>query len=510
MKQPAQKKKYIFFARDMQTSVFPQYIIVRLWNENFKKYIGMTVNLGMANRRKVQEYFIPPDDWKRIQGHCQQRAVRDKEFVKRTERNALASTKKLNAFTQTEIWNQDLSQKTNAQLSKLYNRFVELDEPCYAYGNIIFNFEFGEKAYFSNQIKKILHERAPKKEKEYFNILSVPTEKTIFYRQSLDILRLSYNISRNTKLNRLFRSKQSQAILSKTRQQYPSVYRELTRQQRAYHWLFHNWEGPVMEVEDFVLFVKDILRRGRVRKEYEAKRNELKLLKKLQKEILEKLKFSAEERWLVEMAQFAYWFQPYRKAQQFKSCWHLHKLFREAARRLHISIDQVRYMTHEELGRALKTENVDLDTINKRRDIFVCTYIKNKFTILEGKKAEAFVRTHLHIPRHRNRSQLEGTPACKGRARGTVRIVNSLADAEGFERGDILVSYATNPTLLPVMRMASAIVTEEGGLTCHAAIVSRELNVPCVVGVEGAVSILKSGLNVSVDAHKGIIKKIPK
>ena len=503
-------KRFVFIARDIQTSVFPQYIIIRLWNQRFKNYVGMNARLGMANRKKVQEYFIPPKDWERLQGRCQQLAVQKKDFVKQTEKSALTSLRKLNTFTQQNIWTKDLSNLTNTQLSKLYSRFIELDEPCYAYGIIIFNFEFGKRAYFSNKIKQILHERAPKKEMEFFNILSVPSQSTIFYRQSLDILKLSYGVSKKKALKHVFRTQKPREILENIRIHHPAIVKELRRQQRAYHWLFHNWEGPVMEVEDFIMFVKDILRRGRVQKEYEAKRDELKMLSKLQKEIMTKLKFSKEESWYVDMAQFAYWFQPFRKANQFKSCWHLHKLFREAAQRLHVSVDQVRYMTHEELGTALRTGTVDLQKINERRKLFVCTYIGKKFTILEGKKAKAYIEKNVELVKHRSRPILHGTPACTGTARGAVHIVNSLAEAQNFKRGDILVSYATNPTLLAVMRQASAIVTEEGGLTCHAAIVSRELNVPCVVGVDGVVSNLKNGTKVSVDAHKGIVKKIKK
>lgn len=73
---------------------------------------------------------------------------------------------------------------------------------------------------------------------------------------------------------------------------------------------------------------------------------------------------------------------------------------------------------------------------------------------------------------------------------------------------DILVSFATNPNLMPAIRKAAAIVTDEGGLTCHAAIVSRELGIPCVVGTKIVTQILKDGDKVEVDARKGIVKKL--
>ena len=77
-----------------------------------------------------------------------------------------------------------------------------------------------------------------------------------------------------------------------------------------------------------------------------------------------------------------------------------------------------------------------------------------------------------------------------------------------MKQGDVLVSPATNPNLVPAMKKAAAIITEDGGITCHAAIVARELQTPCVVGCKNAIAILKDGDRVEVDANKGIVKKI--
>ena len=79
---------------------------------------------------------------------------------------------------------------------------------------------------------------------------------------------------------------------------------------------------------------------------------------------------------------------------------------------------------------------------------------------------------------------------------------------EKFKRGDILVSPATNPNILPVMKIAAAIITDEGGITCHAAIVSREFKIPCVVGTKIATKVLKDGDLVEVDAEKGVVRKL--
>jgi pyruvate,water dikinase len=100
---------------------------------------------------------------------------------------------------------------------------------------------------------------------------------------------------------------------------------------------------------------------------------------------------------------------------------------------------------------------------------------------------------------------LRGLGAAPGRASGEVRILRSVEDGVHLQEGDILVTVMTAPDWVPLMRKASAIVTDQGGMTCHAAIVSRELGIPAVVGTDGATSTLEDGTLVTVDGSTGDI-----
>ena len=94
-----------------------------------------------------------------------------------------------------------------------------------------------------------------------------------------------------------------------------------------------------------------------------------------------------------------------------------------------------------------------------------------------------------------------------GQASGPVKIIHKPTEIDKIEKGDILVTEMTTPDYVPAMRKASAIVTDVGGRTCHAAIVSRELGIPCVVGTGTATSTLKIGQTVTVDGVKGMVYK---
>jgi pyruvate, water dikinase len=98
---------------------------------------------------------------------------------------------------------------------------------------------------------------------------------------------------------------------------------------------------------------------------------------------------------------------------------------------------------------------------------------------------------------------LSGLAASAGRASGRVRILTSPNQQAEFRDGEVLVAEMTSPDWVPAMRRAAALITDGGGVTCHAAIVSRELQVPCVVGTGNATTMLQTGQEVTVDGRTG-------
>ncbi|MXV80240.1 MAG: phosphoenolpyruvate synthase [Chloroflexi bacterium] len=99
---------------------------------------------------------------------------------------------------------------------------------------------------------------------------------------------------------------------------------------------------------------------------------------------------------------------------------------------------------------------------------------------------------------------LDGSPASPGVASGRIRVILNARETSSIGEGDVLVAEMTTPDFVPAMKRAAAIITERGGRTCHAAIISRELGVPCVVGAAGAAK-LAEGREVTVDGASGLI-----
>jgi pyruvate,water dikinase len=100
---------------------------------------------------------------------------------------------------------------------------------------------------------------------------------------------------------------------------------------------------------------------------------------------------------------------------------------------------------------------------------------------------------------------VKGLGASPGMASGSVKIIFDLDELDKIEDGDIMVTTMTTPDMVPAMRKSSGIVTDEGGVTCHASIISRELGIPCVVGTGEATNTLKDNQEVTIDGKKGLV-----
>lgn len=149
--------------------------------------------------------------------------------------------------------------------------------------------------------------------------------------------------------------------------------------------------------------------------------------------------------------------------------------------------------------------------ISERKNGGIHMYdIDGNETIISGDEAREFWSIiNPEIKRHAS-DEIRGMIAHKGKICGTVRIVMDAHNPGNFNDGDILVTGMTRPDFLSLMKKAGAFVTDEGGITCHAAIVARELKKPCIIGTRISTQVLQDGDWVEVDADKGIVKILKK
>ena len=166
-------------------------------------------------------------------------------------------------------------------------------------------------------------------------------------------------------------------------------------------------------------------------------------------------------------------------------------------------------MTLSELKECLNNKEVK-DVSDRKVYSYITWDDKNqKMLILSGGDAYRKIR---ELEKQIPKNEVIGQPACKGIVQGKAKIIPLSMNPEKYlskmEKGDILVSDTTGPELMPAIEKAAAIVTDEGGMMSHAAIISREFNTPCVVGTKYATKVFKDGDLIEVNANNGIVKKI--
>jgi phosphoenolpyruvate synthase/pyruvate phosphate dikinase len=203
-----------------------------------------------------------------------------------------------------------------------------------------------------------------------------------------------------------------------------------------------------------------------------------------------------------------FYFHDLRKEMQVKTVYAGNLILREIARRAKLRWADLEWLNSNELKLILKEGKLSPEEIRRRKKAVLVLIDKNGYKLLSGSRAIKFANSELVFKNEKIKS-LQGVGASIGRTSGKVKVCNGAEEAlKKIKKGDILVCPMTLPDYVPAMKKAKAIITDEGGITCHAAIISRELNIPCIVETKIATRVLKDGDYVEVDANKGIINKI--
>lgn len=196
--------------------------------------------------------------------------------------------------------------------------------------------------------------------------------------------------------------------------------------------------------------------------------------------------------------------QDMRKKYVLISSHYQRKFFEEVGKRIGVPKEEMEYTIYPELKEMLLEKKIDREKLRQRKRHCLCIQTKEGHWVLEGKIVDDLFEQLFLVKE--TVSEIRGLIASSGKACGPVRIIQKVHDFLNMQEGDILVTSMTRPEFAPIMKKAAAIVTDEGGITSHAAIVSRELVKPCIIGTKIATKVLKNGQRVEVDATKGIVR----
>ena len=197
--------------------------------------------------------------------------------------------------------------------------------------------------------------------------------------------------------------------------------------------------------------------------------------------------------------------QDERKGNILESIYYSEPVLFALADALGLSHEAIVFLLPEEIS---KIENKEFQKgLVERTNVFVdyATHDSSRATFV-GSEAQKFIDDFSMAIEHKD--EIKGAVAYPGNVTGVVRVCLSMQSIESFKEGEILVASMTRPEYVPAMKKAIAFITDEGGITCHAAIIAREMKKPCVIGTKNATKILKDGDVVELDSVNGVIKII--
>lgn len=506
------KYKWEVIAKDYNAPFIKNYIFTKSFLMHPRLFKIARAEVGIVSRKNQIEFITDFSTWQKAHNDLIKKLEKNSYYVESLMKNSEEWCKKMNKWTEYNLLKVNLKEESNKKLFSLLNKFIEMQAAAYAKGTVLPILDFGNFSYIKGNLEKYLKEKVGEKDyQKYYSVFTEPVHNSFAQDQEEDLLRLISKFIKNEK----WKSDVKSGNLSKIKKKYKDFYNALSKHTKKHCWVYYVFIGPAYTEENFLDFIKEFLNKkidpAKKLKELKIKKEKINHLKK---EFIKKLKPDKFHLKILKMAGVMIWAKPRRKDYQSKSYYHSEFLFREIARRLDISLSQARSIPLELLENALiKNKKLDINKINEIYNFHACFPGRDgNIKVLFGKAAEEFSKKEIERNEEKISSgdikEIKGTTAVGGLVKGIVKIINHSGEMGKMKEGDILVSAATAPNLVPAMKKASAIITDEGGLTCHASIVSRELNTPCVVGTKIATQILRDGDLVEVDAEKGIIKII--
>jgi len=482
-------KKWIEMAHEKRAHLFPTY-----WYWKGVQYVGKVLAKpldGYACYYKNHEmsYLTIENGFIKAGKEILKRLKKDKKLIQKIEAVNITEIPKLLKLSQWFV-DHDLSKKSGPELleqhNKVYDQFLKL----MAYSAMATVMEF-EKPLLSGHLENILKEKIGDdavKIGEYFNILSSPTCLTIPQKEEIELRKL--------------RIKEIQKKLRPD---------QLDKHTKNYSYIAFGYDGPGWSREEIKSRLHALSKRvEKLEKEIIEIKTTPQRIAERQLELVEELRLSKEEKYLFEVLSILGYWKFDRKLINQKSHEMMENFFEELRRRLNLSNPQAKMIAPYEMEEVLVKEKVDVDLLNERIKLSVALFKGYDYEeVISGSKArkmEKEIEKSLAVDKNIN--EIKGTCAYPGQVKGMVKRVDEEKEMNKFKKGDILISTSTSPKIVPAMKKAGAIVTDSGGITSHAAIVARELKVPCVIGTKIATKVLHDGDNVEVDANQGMVRKI--
>lgn len=280
---------------------------------------------------------------------------------------------------------------------------------------------------------------------------------------------------------------------------------------KKWGYLYYYYLGPLPSVREVKKMINKLKREYNIKKRIKEIETYKEKIKKEKIKIITNKKLTKKEVFLTKIISFLMFYKLYRKELLQKSYVVMDNFFKEIKRRTKYSINQLKYLTFSEFRDLILNNKNYLKEIKKRKEEQLIISYNNKQIVITNKRDIKKIYQILRIYNPSNTKSNFLVAYSSKPVTGRLIFINSKGDMKkikNIKEPFILGSFSTHPDLLPAMVKAAGIITKIGGMTSHAAVVSRELKKPCIVGYEKLFDEFKEGDIILLDTEHGKIKKI--
>lgn len=419
------------------------------------------------------------------------RIINESGYAEKINKNIIIQANKLRKFCKT-IPQKNLDKLSNKKLWQIYNQQDKIHKEYYTWCWIPAAVDMFHDN-LSSRLKNYLRELCLPEYSvnDYFVTLTQPTKQSLVFKEQMDLLKIGDN-----------------AQMSYNGKILKPVQDDIKKHWRTYYYTKHLWVEGEYTIEDYIKQLQVILSNNEscgdiIKKQLQV----LKLSAIKKRDLMKKMKMPIKWRKIFNAFGDFMVTKIYRRYAQIFAVYQMDSVLKEIARRFELTLEQVRFLLPSEVKKLLFENVCDNAELTLRTQECVYYIDKDEEKIVTGRFAQDLLK-QIEQRADADITEFRGQVGYPGYGKGKVKIIIRAEDMKKMEKGDVLVSIATDPDVVPAMKKACAIVTDQGGVTSHAAIVAREFGIPCVIGTKIATRVLKDGDVVEVDANNGIVRRI--
>lgn len=382
---------------------------------------------------------------------------------------------------QTKIDKQKIEKLDDSDLAKLIKEWNKAYLDFWAVGMTAELANYSLEERLKNQLKPYFKDERDLN--EAFAVLATPTEMSFYKEEESELMEISLSESRE---------------------------KPLQQHQEKYFWIYNNYlEAKMLGVDYFIDQIKHTTKNDANDFLVEIK-DYKEIVRKDKEKYIKDLKLSEGEAKTINFLNDFIIFQDVRKKYNLIANHYLEEFLKEISKRTNISVRDLKWLLPEEFAGFL---GGDIKNIIEQRKHLTIFSIKLEKTEIFTRDRASKIEKEFNKAEFEKSVNLQGTVACTGKNRyfrGIAKVISSPKEGDKLKAGEILVTTMTTPDFVAVIKRAGAIITDIGGVTCHAAVVSREFGTPCIVGTGSATKAIKDGDILELHNLRGTVKIVSK